>query len=144
MHENLTVKNADKIILTGASDRVISAAPGTIIVTGNGDDIIPLMGGNVAIEDRSTTDRIKLGGILGLYGGLHYTHSEADYASAFGGLFKYSYNSLGELKISSFFGDMWVLDYGTDQFVGRNKRKRIAPLQLKHARRSRDCGPMAQ
>src|SRR5215211_4988575 len=88
-------------------------------------DIIHLMGGNVAIEDLSTTDRIKLGGILGLYGGLHYTHSDADYASAFDGLFKYSYNSLGELKISSFFGDMWVLDYGTDQLVGRNKRKRI-------------------
>ncbi len=109
----LTVEGAERIVLGAGNDEIISSRePGQIIETGGGNDVIHTLGKNAAISDLSYEDRIKFVGVLSLYGGMRHMASDNPLATSWGGLFSYGVNSDGELRISSIFGDMWVLNYG--------------------------------
>jgi Ca2+-binding RTX toxin-like protein len=96
--QKLVVKGADKIVLTGSDDTVISADRGTMIETGGGSDHI-WFGPDIAVTDLSASDRISLGGVIPLFGGLRNHFSEYAYAMSWGGQIEWGKNANGELVI---------------------------------------------
>ncbi|RUM03845.1 hypothetical protein EFR84_19170, partial [Rhizobium chutanense] len=97
----LHVQGADQVKLSDHDDVLISADFGSIITTGEGQDKIWFTNG-IGITDLSSEDRIALGGVLTLYGGLKNEASEDPYAWGPYGT-SYGLNAEGELVIRNAF-----------------------------------------
>ncbi|NKL67436.1 calcium-binding protein [Rhizobium leguminosarum] len=97
----LHVQGADQVKLSDHDDVLISADFGSIITTGEGQDKIWFTNG-IGVTDLSADDRIALGGVLTLYGGLKNEASEDPYAWGPYGT-SYGLNAEGELVIRNAF-----------------------------------------
>ena len=97
----LHVKGADQVKLSDHDDVLISADFGSLITTGEGQDKIWFANG-IGVTDLSSEDRIALGGVLTLYGGLKNEASEDPYAWGPYGT-SYGLNAEGELVIRNAF-----------------------------------------
>ncbi|TAZ71163.1 hypothetical protein ELH72_30080, partial (plasmid) [Rhizobium ruizarguesonis] len=97
----LHVQGADQVKLSDHDDVLISADFGSIITTGEGQDKIWFTNG-IGVTDLSADDRIALGGVLSLYGGLKNEASEDPYAWGPYGT-SYGLNAEGELVIRNAF-----------------------------------------
>ncbi|MGM4884618.1 calcium-binding protein [Rhizobium sp. 62_C5_N11_2] len=97
----LHVQGADQVKLSDHDDVLISADFGSIITTGEGQDKIWFTNG-IGVTDLSSEDRIALGGVLTLYGGLKNEASEDPYAWGPYGT-AYALNAEGELVIRNAF-----------------------------------------
>ncbi|MBB4112774.1 Ca2+-binding RTX toxin-like protein [Rhizobium sp. BK226] len=97
----LHVQGADQVKLSDHDDVLISADFGSIITTGEGQDKIWFTNG-IGVTDLSNDDRIALGGVLTLYGGLKNEASEDPYAWGPYGT-AYALNAEGELVIRNAF-----------------------------------------
>ncbi|MBY5834006.1 hypothetical protein HFN48_31385, partial [Rhizobium leguminosarum] len=97
----LHVQGADQVKLSDHDDVLISADFGSIITTGEGQDKIWFTNG-IGVTDLSNDDRIALGGVLTLYGGLKNEASEDPYAWGPYGT-SYGLNAEGELVIRNAF-----------------------------------------
>ncbi|WP_326912876.1 calcium-binding protein [Rhizobium johnstonii] len=97
----LHVQGADQVKLSDHDDVLISADFGSIITTGDGQDKVWFTNG-IGVTDLSGEDRIALGGVLTLYGGLKNEASEDPYAWGPYGT-SYGLNAEGELVIRNAF-----------------------------------------
>ncbi|MGO7136332.1 calcium-binding protein, partial [Rhizobium leguminosarum] len=97
----LHVQGADQIKLSDHDDVLISADFGSVITTGEGQDKVWFTNG-IGVTDLSADDRIALGGVLTLYGGLKNEASEDPYAWGPYGT-SYGLNAEGELVIRNAF-----------------------------------------
>ncbi|MBY3187894.1 calcium-binding protein, partial [Rhizobium laguerreae] len=97
----LHVQGADQVKLSDHDDVLISADFGSIITTGEGQDKVWFTNG-IGVTDLSADDRIALGGVLTLYGGLKNEASEDPYAWGPYGT-SYGLNAEGELVIRNAF-----------------------------------------
>ncbi|WP_165448600.1 calcium-binding protein [Rhizobium leguminosarum] len=97
----LHVQGADQVKLSDHDDVLISADFGSIITTGEGQDKVWFTNG-IGVTDLSADDRIALGGVLTLYGGLKNEASEDPYAWGPYGT-SYGLNAQGELVIRNAF-----------------------------------------
>ncbi|WP_165940326.1 calcium-binding protein [Rhizobium laguerreae] len=97
----LHVQGADQVKLSDHDDVLISADFGSMITTGAGQDKVWFTNG-IGVTDLSGEDRIALGGVLTLYGGLKNEASEDPYAWGPYGT-AYALNAEGELVIRNAF-----------------------------------------
>lgn len=84
--------------LGSGDDTVTRVGAGSVVYTGTGHDKIDFSPGG-AIADLSSDDRIVLGGILTIHGGLRNRNSADIWANGLGGFVKYGLNQAGELVI---------------------------------------------
>ncbi|MBI1208911.1 MAG: hypothetical protein GC191_16695 [Azospirillum sp.] len=136
-NENLIVRNAEKVVLTGGDDAFLGGPVGTFVETGGGADKVWYSPG-VAVTDLSFEDRVALFGVLPLYGGLRQQDSEDAYASTWGGLIKYSLTSKGELAIATAWSrkegatyavddQMYITNWGAEKHARADGAGEIGP-----------------
>ncbi|RWC64200.1 calcium-binding protein [Mesorhizobium sp.] len=95
--DNLSIKGADKIVLTDHDDVLVGADYGSIVELGGGQDKVWLQPG-ILVQGFDANDRLTLFGALNLYGGWKNSASESPYAVGFYGV-QYGINQDGDLLV---------------------------------------------